>query len=141
MKKLLQLLTISCLLSFAPTARAVEWVEVVVNEVGDKFFVDRDTLDPKGNGDIVWFWEHREFLQPNNAFLEEDIGQPLYAVTVYRSVDCTNYSERQRQIIAYDREKRVIRRFNYGDTGRLYRPMNGSSSAQVLEYVCKQVSQ
>ncbi|MEC4984591.1 MAG: hypothetical protein SAJ37_08070 [Oscillatoria sp. PMC 1068.18] len=139
MKKLLQLLTISCLLSFASAAQAVEWVEVVVNQVGDKFFVDRDSLDAKG--DIVWFWEHREFLEPNNAFLEEELGQPLFAVTVYRSVDCTNNSERQRQIIAYDREKRVIRRFNYGETGRLYRPMNGSSSAQVLAYVCKQVSQ
>jgi hypothetical protein len=115
-------------------ALAAEWVSITTNSVGDKFFVDKGSIQRKG--DTVWYWEYREFPQPNNAFLEDAIDQPVYGVVINWSVNCSNNVQRLRQVTAYDKAKKVIRKFNYGDTGSLSQPKPGSSAIATLNYAC-----
>lgn len=111
-----------------------EWTEVAVNDVGDRFLVNRNSIQMRENS--VWYWEYRRFQQPNNAFVGDEIEQPVHAVMLYRSVDCAAGVERLRQQIVYNQNREVIRRFNYGDTGRLTQAMPGSSAIAVLQFVC-----
>ncbi|MBE9111502.1 hypothetical protein IQ273_19030 [Nodosilinea sp. LEGE 07298] len=114
-----------------------DWVEITRNAVGDRFMVERNSIELR-NG-AVWYWEHRDFPQPNNAFIGVELGQPVYGVTLYRSADCVGGVARLRQIIARDQEQQVIQRLNYGDAGPLSQPQSGSSAAAVLSFVCEQV--
>jgi hypothetical protein len=134
MKLLPQFLLTVCFLSAAPAALAVEWVNITTNAVGDKFFVDKSSILRKDQ--IVWFWEYREFPQPNNAFLEERVNQPVHGVVISWSLDCTSKVQRLRQVTAYNKDKKVIQRFNYGDEGSLLQSRPGSSTHKVLSYLC-----
>ena len=138
MKRLLALITLSCSLFYAPAALAdPDWHEVTVNGVGDRFLVDRNSIQTNQNN--VWYWEYRDFRQPNNAFLEEDIEEPVYGVMIYRSVDCTSRVGRQRRLVIFGRNRQVIQRINYDDAGSLSQPGSGSSADAVFDYVCAQV--
>lgn len=139
MQKFLRLAILGFALFYAPTVLAAEWIEVVENSVGDKFYVDKSTMQRNGNN--VWYWEYREFEQPNNAFLEVELDEPVYGATIYRSVDCTSRVARLRQLLAHDKDKNVIRRFDYGNEGTLSQSRSGSSSAEVLSYVCSEQNQ
>jgi hypothetical protein len=134
MKLLPHLFLTACLLSVAPVALAAEWVSIATNAVGDKFFVDKSSILRRG--EIVWFWEYREFPQPNNAFLEETVNQPVHGAVISWSLDCTSKVQRLRQVTAYNKDKKVIQRFSYGDSGSLIQPRSGSSAHKVLSYVC-----
>lgn len=134
MNKLLTLTVLGCLLSAAPAAIAAEWREITRNDVGDRFMIDTSSLDRRGNS--VWFWEYRDFPQPNNAFLEETVDQPVHGAVIYRSVDCTSGIQRLRRIIAYNKDKKVIQRFNYDDKGALSKPNAGSSAATLTQFAC-----
>ena len=139
-KYLLGLTVLSQTLMFAPIAIAqAAWREVARNEVGDRFLVDQNSIER--NGAAVWYWEYREFEQPNNAFVPEAIEQPVYGVNLYQSVDCAARTARLRRITVYGSDRQVLRRINYGDTGSLAEPRPGSSAATVLEYVCSQPPQ
>lgn len=134
MKQLLPLLIAGCLLSYAPKSLAAEWVKVAENSVNDRFFVDKGSMQRQG--DIVRYWEYREFQQPNNAFLEETVDKPVYGVVMSWSLDCAAKVQRLRQVTAYDRDRKVIQKFAYGDSGSLVQPKPGSSASRVLDYVC-----
>lgn len=137
MKQLLGLAVLGSLLAQTAVAWAEPvWNEVTVNAVGDRFLVDRNSIETRG--DSVWYWEYRDFRQPNNAFVEETIEEPVYGVMLYRSVDCASNVVRLRQLIAHDRQRQQLGRFSYGDTGSLSEPMAGSSAAAVVRYVCSQ---
>lgn len=120
--------------SLAPAAGAAEWVNVTKNAVGDRFFIDTSSVLRKD--DNVWYWEYREFPEPNNAFLKEDVDKPVYGVVLNWSANCTSKTQRLRQITAYDKERSVIQRFSYGDSGDLTQPKAGSSTVKVLDYAC-----
>lgn len=124
----------TAILLATPAIAAEEWVQVTVNSVGDRFMVDKNSLQRKGNA--VWFWEYRSFPQPNNAFLEEKVDQPVYGVVLHRSVDCRTKIDRLRRITAYNQKKQVIRRFNYEAVEQLSKPTAGSSAEAVLNFVC-----
>ncbi|PSN14226.1 hypothetical protein C7293_12630 [filamentous cyanobacterium CCT1] len=113
-----------------------DWVEVTRNAVGDRFLVERNSIELRDGA--VWYWEHRDFPQPNNAFIGVELERPVYGATLYRSVDCVGGVARLRQIIARDQEQEVIQRLNYGDAGPLSQPQPGSSAAAVLNFVCEQ---
>jgi hypothetical protein len=138
MKRLLIGLAVLCTaVSFAPVALAVEdWVEVTENEVGDRFLVDRNSIENREG--IIWYWEYRDFQEPNNAFVGVELDQPVFGALVYRSVDCTSLVSRLRRITVHGRGRQVIHRAVYDDNGRLTQPMQGSSSAAVLRFVCDQ---
>jgi hypothetical protein len=138
MKRLLIGLAVLCTaVSFAPVALAVEdWVEVTENEVGDRFLVDRNSIENREG--IIWYWEYRDFQEPNNAFVGVELDQPVFGALVYRSVDCTSLVSRLRRITVHGRGRQVIHRAVYDDNGRLMQPMQGSSSAAVLRFVCDQ---
>jgi hypothetical protein len=112
------------------------WFEVTRNAVGDRFMVERNSIELRDG--IVWYWEYRDFPQPNNAFIGVEIDQPVYGAMLYRSVDCASGVSRLRRVVVHDRERQVIQRINYGDTGQLAQPQQGSSAATVLQYVCDQ---
>lgn len=114
----------------------VEWVEVTRNAVGDRFMVERNSIEVRDG--VVWFWEHRDFPQPNNALLDMELDQPVYSALLYRSVDCVGGVSRLRQIIVNNQERQVIQRINYGSDGQLSQPQPGSSAAAVLRFVCEQ---
>jgi hypothetical protein len=111
-----------------------DWYEVTVNDVGDRFMVDRNSIQINQNS--VWYWEYRDFRQPNNAFLEEEIEEPVYGVMIYRSVDCASEIGRERRLVIYGTDRQVLQRTNENDAGRLSQPTPGSSAAAVLNYVC-----
>lgn len=134
MKRLLGLTLATCLLAQAP-ALAEKWEEVATNAVGDKFSVDIDSLQRKG--DVVWYWEYRRFPQANNAFLDFSVPKPVHGALIYRSADCKAKTERIRRITVYDKEQKVIRKVDYGDRGRLANPMQGSSAYKVLSFACE----
>jgi hypothetical protein len=113
---------------------AAEWVNITTNRVGDRFFIDQSSIQRKD--DNVWFWEYREFPQPNNAFLEDAVDQPVHGVVLNWSANCTSKTQRLRQITAYAKDRSVIRKFSYGDNGSLVQPNSNSSAGTVLGYVC-----
>jgi hypothetical protein len=129
------LFLLSAILLQAPAALAAEWVSVVVNPVGDRFLIDKSSIQRKD--DTVRYWEYREFPQPNNAFLEEPVDQPVYGVVLNWSANCTSKTQRLRQVTAYTKDRKIARRFSYGDAGALSQPRAGSSTAKVLGYVCE----
>lgn len=119
----------------APVAVAQgQWTEITTNAVGDRFLVDQNSIEVNGNN--VWYWQYRDFRQPNNAFVQEDISEPIYGVMLYQSVDCTSGVERLRRLTVFGQNRQVLQRFNYGDSGSLSQPQAGSSANAVLRYVC-----
>ncbi|MCY7273264.1 MAG: hypothetical protein LH702_05835, partial [Phormidesmis sp. CAN_BIN44] len=104
------------------------------NSVNDKFFVDINSI--QRNGSSVWYWEYREFPQPNNAFLDTKVDQPLHGAVIRWSVDCTTKSQRMRKVNAYTKNRKLIQKFEYGDSGMLSQPKPGSSAYAVVDYVC-----
>lgn len=113
-----------------------DWVEVTRNAVGDRFMVERNSLEVREGA--VWYWEQRDFLQPNNAFVGVELAQPVYSVLLYRSTDCVGGVSRLRRMTIYSQDRQVIQRINYGDAGPLSQPQPGSSAAAVLRFVCEQ---
>lgn len=134
MKRLLSGLTAAVTLLSTPAVMAAEWVNVAKNSVGDAFSIDKSAI--QRNGDIVRYWEFREFPQPNNAFLEETVEQPVHGVVIGWSADCASMIQRLRQVTAYDKNRKLIQRFTYGDAGSLAQPKLGSSAYTALKYVC-----
>lgn len=133
----MKLLVLVCGLSvMGPMSAAVaaDWESVTQNAVGDRFLVDTSSIQRKA--DSVFYWEYREFPQPNNAFLEETVDRPVHGVVLNWSANCSSKTQRLRQVTAYDKERKVIKRFSYGDTGALLQPKTGSSTSTVLNYVC-----
>lgn len=132
MKHLIFLLT--AFLVQTPAVLAAEWVSVAVNPVGDRFLIDKSSIQRKD--DTVWYWEYREFPEANNAFLEESVDQPVHGVVLSWSANCASKTQRLRQITAYTQDRKMIRRFSYGEQGSLSQPRTGSSTAKVLAYAC-----
>jgi hypothetical protein len=132
MQRVLMILGLSLLLPVQ--AIAAEWESVTQNGVGDRFLVDTSSIQRKA--DTVFYWEYREFPQPNNAFLEESVDQPVHGVVLNWSANCPSQTQRLRQVTAYDKDRKVIKRFSYGDEGTLVQPRSGSSASAVLGYVC-----
>lgn len=114
----------------------VDWVEVTRNAVGDRFMVERNSIEARDGA--VWYWENRSFPQPNDAFVGVELEKPVYSVMLYRSADCAGGVSRLRRIVARDQEQQVIQRINYDDAGPLTQPQSGSSAAAVLQFVCEQ---
>lgn len=117
-------------------AIAADWESVTQNAVGDRFLVDVSAI--QRNADTVFYWEYREFPQPNNPFLEEPVDRPVHGVVLNWSANCTSKTQRLRQVTAYDKERKVIKRLSYGDSGTVTQPRSGSSASVVLNYVCDQ---
>lgn len=112
-----------------------DWFEITRNAVGDRFMVERNSIELRDG--IVWYWEYRDFPQPNNALIRVEIEQPVYGAMLYRSVDCASRVSRLRRVVVYDQERQVIQRINYNDEGPLAQPQEGSSAAAVLNFVCE----
>jgi hypothetical protein len=141
MKQLLSLLLLfQPLLLLAPVAlsQQEEWVEVTENAVGDRFLVNQSSLQTREN--FVWYWEYRDFREPNNAFLEIEFEAPVYGVMMYQSVDCTTKIARLRRLTIFGEDREVLQRFDYGEEGSLSQPAPGSSARTVLQYVCSQTA-
>jgi hypothetical protein len=134
MKKLVSLMITGAFVFYAPTVLAAEWTKITENTVNDKFFIDRSSIQRRGA--IVWYWEYREFSQANNAFVDEKVSQPVYGAVIRWSVDCTNKSQRLRKLNAYTKNRQLIQKFEYGDTGALTQPKPGSSAYLVVDQIC-----
>ncbi|UBF26346.1 hypothetical protein K9N68_33420 [Kovacikia minuta CCNUW1] len=139
MQRLLPWLIPGLILFPASTVLAADWVIVTTNSVGDQFFVDKSSI--RRNADTIRYWEYRKFPQPNNAFLEETVSQPVYGTVIHWSVDCQSQVQRLRQVTAYNQDRQVIQKFSYGDSGSLAQPKAGSSAQKVVEYVCRSPEQ
>lgn len=113
---------------------AEAWVDVTVNAVGDRFLVDQNSIERSEN--TLRYWEYRQFQRPNNVFLDFEVEQPVYGVMLYRSVECETGVVRTRRVVVFDQERQVLQRVNYDDSGSLTQPMEGSSAATVIRYVC-----
>ena len=136
MNHVLKFLIAGAFLSYSPAVWAAEWTKVAQNSVNDKFFVDTSSI--QRNNSIAWYWEYREFPQPNNALLDTTVAQPVYGAVMRWSVDCTSKAQRLRKINAYTKNRQLIQKFDYGDSGLLSQPKPGSSAATVVNYVCSQ---
>jgi hypothetical protein len=115
-------------------AIAVEWTKVTENSVGDKFFIDASAIQRKG--DTAFYWEYREFVEPNNAFVEVELPQPLYGAVSRWSVDCGSKSQRLTRINAYTKNRVLIEKFSYGEKGLAIQSRPNSSTYAVAEFVC-----
>lgn len=116
------------------SAIAATWVKVTANAAKDGFFIDTDSIQKKGQ--TVTYWEYREFSEPNNAFLENDVPKPLYGVVIRWSGDCNAKTQRLRRVNAFTSNRVLIQKFDYGDKGTLTQPRPGSSGYEVLEMAC-----
>ena len=139
MKRFLGLAIASSLLAIAPVMAAEKWEAVTTNSVGDRFLVDVNSIEQRGES--VWYWEYRDFKQPNNVFLDSPVNKPVFGAVIYRSVDCKAGTTRLRRLTAYDKNRQVIQKFDYGDRGRLANPVTGSSAKAVLDFVCARTAQ
>ena len=121
---------------FATPVQAAEWVKVTENAAKDSFFIDSSTIKKTGN--LVTYWEYREFVEPNNAFLENkpEKDKPLYGVVIRWTADCGAKTQRLRRVNAFTTNRELLQRFDYGETGTLSQPRPGSSGYEVLETAC-----
>lgn len=110
------------------------WVRVITNSVGDEFMVDSNSIRVGGNR--VSYWEYRNFPQPNNAFLPEEVEGSVYGVMLLQSVDCTAMGVQSQRVVVYGEGRQEINRFDYGNTTPLTQPAEGSSAHAVLQFVC-----
>jgi hypothetical protein len=122
------------LLVSAVPAQAVEWTQLTENSVGDKFFIDTSSIKPKG--DQVSFWHYRQFVEPNNAFLDEQVEAPVHGTVIRLSANCKTMTARIYRLNAYDKARKLIQRFDYGTTGQPMTIKSGSSAFNVLDYAC-----
>jgi hypothetical protein len=122
------------LVLFPAAAQAVEWTKVTENSVGDKFFVDTSAIQRRD--DTVFYWEYREFVEPNNAFVEVELPQPLYGVVSRWSVDCGSKVQRLRRINTYAKDRSLIQKFSYPDPGLVVQSRSGSSVHSLIDFVC-----
>lgn len=130
---------IACSVLVLPNAAiAAEWKKITENSVKDRFFIDTSSIQRKGNS--VTYWEYREFPEPNNPFLENTIEEPLHGVVIRWSADCNSKTQRLRRVNAFAKDRKLIQRFDYGETGTLVQPRQGSSGYEVLQYACAQPS-
>lgn len=134
MNPFLKFLVAGAFLAYSPSALAVEWTKITENSVSDKFFVDVSSI--QRNDSYVWYWEYREFLGPNNALLDTTVAQPVHGAVMRWSVDCTSKTQRLRKVNAYTKNRQLIQKFDYGDSGALSQPKQGSSAFTVVNYVC-----
>ncbi|MBW4540548.1 MAG: hypothetical protein KME43_15580 [Myxacorys chilensis ATA2-1-KO14] len=134
MNPFLKLLVAGAFLAYSPSALAVEWTKITENSVNDKFFVDVSSIER--NDPYVWYWEYREFPGPNNALLDTTVEQPIYGAVMRWSVDCASKTQRLRKVNAYTKNRQLIQKFDYGDSGALSQPKRGSSAFTVVNYVC-----
>ncbi len=121
-------------MSLTQSAMAVTWVKVTENAAKDGFFIDTDSIQKKGQ--TVSYWEYREFVEPNNAFLENDVAKPLYGVVIRWSADCGAKTQRLRRVNAFTENRELIQKFEYGEKGTLNQPRPGSSGYEVLDMAC-----
>jgi hypothetical protein len=138
MKSLLNFAIAGLVFAYMPAGMAAQWTKVAENAVKDRFFVDKSSI--QRNGGIVWYWEYREFPEPNNALLDEKVNQPLHGAVIRWSVDCANKAQRLRKLNAYTKNRQLIQKFDYGDDGVLLQPKLGSSTYTVMDFVCKSVA-
>jgi hypothetical protein len=115
-------------------AIAVEWTKVTENSVGDKFFIDASAIQRKGN--TAFYWEYREFVEPNNAFVEVELSQPLYGAVSRWSVDCNSKAQRLTRVNAYTKNRVLIEKFSYGEKGLAVQSRPNSSTYAVADFVC-----
>ena len=54
-------------IGFATPVQAAEWVKVTENAAKDSFFIDSSTIKKTGN--LVTYWEYREFVTRFPVFL------------------------------------------------------------------------
>lgn len=134
MKFGLQFWVASVVLAIAPVANAAQWTKITQNAVNDQFFIDTSSI--QRDGSIVWYWEYREFPQPNNALLDVSVNQPLLGAVMRWSADCTTKSQRLRKLNAYTKNRQLIQKFDYGENGMLMQPKAGSSTHTVMERAC-----
>jgi hypothetical protein len=113
---------------------APQWTKVTENAVGDRFLVDGSAIQAQGSN--RFYWEYREFAQPNNPFIEVALSQPVEGAVVRWSINCSNKSQRLLRINAYTTDRQLIQKFTYGETGVGVQSRSGSSTAKVGEYVC-----
>jgi hypothetical protein len=131
---ILLLSLISAIVVAPKPAQAVDWTKVTENPAGDQFFVDTSAIQRKGN--TVFYWEYREFREPNDAFLEIDLPQPLYGAVNRWSVECGSKAQRLNKVNAYGKNRALIQKYSYGDKGLAVQSRPGSSSYKVVEFVC-----
>jgi hypothetical protein len=120
--------------AIALPAQAVEWTQLTENSVGDKFFIDTSSIKTKG--DQVSFWHYRQFIEPNNAFLDEQVEAPVHGTVIRLSANCKTKTARIYRLNAYDKARKLIQRFDYGTTGQPMTIKSGSSAFNVLDYAC-----
>jgi hypothetical protein len=118
------------------SAQAAEWVKITENSAKDSFFIDTSSI--KKNGNAVTYWEYREFIEPNNPFLENPLEKekPLYGVVIRWTADCGARTQRLRRVNAFTSNRELLQRFEYAESGTLIQPNKGSSSYEVLEAAC-----
>lgn len=136
LNRFLPLAIAGTLIVSGPVAWAADegWVDVTENAVGDRFLVHQSSIQRQGNS--ARYWEYRTFQQPNNAFLEVAVEQPVYGVVLFQSVDCVSGVTRMRRVVVLDQNRQTIRSLSYGENGPLSQPQTGSSSATVVQFVC-----
>ncbi|MBE9030547.1 hypothetical protein IQ266_12480 [filamentous cyanobacterium LEGE 11480] len=117
------------------SAIAAKWTKVTENTVGDKFLVDVSAIQEQGN--TRFYWEYREFAEPNNPFIEVELPATLEGAVVRWSINCSNKVQRLRRVNAYTSKRQLIQKFTYGQTGIAVQSRPGSSTYQVGDFVCK----
>ncbi|MFM2429720.1 MAG: hypothetical protein RLZZ511_933 [Cyanobacteriota bacterium] len=113
---------------------APQWQKVTENLVGDRFLVDISAIQEQGSN--RFYWEYREFVQPNNAFLEVKVSQPVEGAVVRWSINCGTKAQRLLKVNAYTTNRQLIQKFTYGDSGVAVSSRPGSSTYKVGEFVC-----
>jgi hypothetical protein len=131
---LLGLISAVVALPAVPAIAAPQWTKVTENGVGDRFLIDRNAIQAQGAN--RFYWEYREFVAPNNAFLEVPLSQPVEGAVVRWSINCSTKAQRLLRVNAYTTDRQLIQKFTYGDTGIATTVRPGSSTAKVGEAAC-----
>ena len=130
MKHLLGLLLALSFGLFLPNpAVAAEWLLVAETPDGSRAYFDRESL--RREGPYAWFWLSMTLSNFRQS------GYAIETVMVYLSADCNTKQTRLRQLMFYDKDKKLIYSQAPGDEG----PTEFISSSRevlhdALEYAC-----
>ena len=127
MKKIILILALTLLLS--PTGWS-KWVEVVIMETGNSYYVDDGRI--KKIGKYIYYWELEDFLRPDEW---GDMSN-----MIYKEVDCEMLRYKHLKFITYKQPMgKGTANANMIPPDRWYYPPSNTAFEHITNIVCDYV--
>ena len=105
------------------------WVRIITDNRDKTWYVDNGSI--QGKGRFRYFWSYTTGGTPYS-----EAGKLVYSTAFYLSVDCQQQRYRLRYAKALDKDFKLIKEYDYGDSLPLGKATSGSGEAASMKFVC-----